>query len=275
MLPLWSDSLQIVLAPERVTLVLKSAGFKSRELFSKSMPCAAAEHGEHAWQPALRAMKQLLQENKSSAVNTTVMLSNHFVRYQLIKAQPDLSTHEEEQAFVRFCFSEVYGDEANHWALRWGAGLDVAPQVASAIDQLLIDQIEEALNTSGAKLSSLQPYLMAAFNHVRQFIDVKPNCFVLVEPGSACVSFLRDGDWQLLHSSRLGTDWAAELPWVLGREFQMAGTDSERSQLLLCLPSAIDHKRLLPDSHSLRILTMTSEMLLQDVVQAVVAKGVK
>ena len=275
MLPLWSDSLQIVLAPERVTLVLKSAGFKSREIFSKSMPCAAAEHGEHAWQPALRAMKQLLQENKSSAVNTTVMLSNHFVRYQLIKAQPDLSTHEEEQAFVRFCFSEVYGDEANHWALRWGAGLDVAPQVASAIDQLLIDQIEVALNTSGAKLSSLQPYLMAAFNHVRQFIDVKPNWFVLVELGSACVSFLRDGDWQLLHSSRLGTDWAAELPRVLGREFQMAGPAGESGQMLLCLPGYIDHKRLVPENHSLRILTMTPEMLLQGAVQSVVATGVK
>ncbi len=275
MSPLWSDSLHIVLAPERVTIVLRSKGLRSREIYSKSATCAAPEHGEHTWQPALRAMKQLLQENKLGAANATVMLSNHFVRYQLIKAQLNLSSLEEEQGFVRFSFSEIYGDEAKHWSLRWGSGLDIAPQVASAIDQSLIEQIETTLAAVGAKLSSLQPYLMAAFNHVRKFIDIRPHWFVLVEPGSACVCFLRDNNWQLLHSTRLGPDWTTELPRVLGREFQMAGPESESSQLLLCLPGAIDHKRLLPDSHSLRILTMTPEMLLQGVVQAVVAKGVK
>ncbi len=274
MLPLLTDRLQIVLAPERVTIVRHSKGFGAREIESKSSTCAAVEHGEPLWQPALQTLKQLLAANKFGAANATVLLSNHFVRYQLIKPQLDLTSAEEEQAFVRFSFSEIYGDEANRWALRWGAGLDITPQVASAIDQALLDQMEEILLAAGIKLRSVQPYLMTAFNHVRNFIDVKPHWFVLVEPGSAAVSFMHNGEWQLLHSTRLGADWAAELPRVLGREFQMAGPESEGSQMLLCLPGYMDHKRLAPENHALRILTMTPEMLMQGAVQSVVAKGV-
>ena len=275
MLPLLTDRLQIVLAPERVTIVRQGARLKSGETTSKSSACVAPEQGEHAWQPALRTLKQLLAENKYGAVNAAITLSNHFVRYQLIKAQPDLASFDEEQAFVRFSFSEIYGAEANHWALRWGNGIAIAPQVASAIDQSLLDQLEDVLATAGIKLSSVQPYLMAAFNYVRDFIDVKPHWFVLVESGSACISFMRNGDWQLLHSARLGADWAADLPRVLGREFQQVGLIGERSQMVVCLPGYIDPKRLAPENHSIRLLTMTPEMLVQGAVKPLLATGFK
>ncbi len=276
MLPLLTDRLQIVLTPERVTVVRQGARLKSgassgsSSASSKSSACAAAAQGEHAWQPALRALQQLLGENKIGAAKAAVTLSNHFVRYQLISAQPDLTSVDEEQAFVRFSFSEVYGAEANSWALRWGSGLNIAPQVASAIDQALLDQLETILLNAGITLSSAQPYLMAAFNHVRDFIHDKPHWFVLVEPGSACVSFMRNGDWQLLRSARLDTDWAADLPRILGREFQQIGLVSERSQMTVCLPGYIDPKRLAPENHSVRLLTMTPEMLVQGAVKSMV-----
>ena len=285
MLPLWSDQLQIVLTPERVTITrlassLLGGSFKPREMVSNSMPCAALEQGEHTWQPALRALQALLKQKNISNCSATVLLSNHFVRYQLINTQPDLSGLDEEQAFVRFSFAEVYGDEVNRWQLRWGSGLQLSPQVASAIDNALIEQIETTLNSAAVKLSSLQPYLMAAFNYVRKWINDSPHWFVLVEPGSACAGFMQGGDWQQLHTSRLGADWASDLPRVLGREFQMVGPIGERSQMIVCLPGYIDPKRLVPENHSLRILTMTPEMLMQGSVhpvraQPVVAMGVK
>ena len=280
MLPLWSDKLQIVLTPERVTITRQNGSFKPREMVSNTMPCAAPEQGEHAWKPTLRALQTLLKQKDMSNTSATVLLSNHFVRYQLIGAQPDLSSHDEEQAFVRFSFAEIYGDEVNRWQLRWGSGLQLSPQVASAIDNAFIEQIESMLVVAGIKLNSLQPYLMAAFNYVRKFVDTNPHWFVLVEPGNACACFMHGGDWQLVHTSRLGADWATDLPRVLGREFQMVGPIGERSQMIVCLPGYIDPKRLAPANHSLRILTMTPEMLMQGSVQLisarpVVAMGVK
>lgn len=275
MLPLLTDRLQIVLVPERVTVVHQGARFKSGETTTKTSACAAVAQGESVWQPALRTLKQLLIEGHFGSANATVTLSNHFVRYQLINAQPDLASFDEEQAFVRFSFSEIYGAEANHWVLRWGNGIAIAPQVASAIDQSLLDQLESVLTDAGIKLRSVQPYLMAAFNYVRDSIDAKPRWFVLVEPGSACVSFMRNGDWQLLRSARLGTDWAADLPRVLGREFQQVGLIGERSQMIVCLPGVIDPKRLVPENHTLRLLTMTPEMLMQGAVRPMLSSGAR
>ena len=280
MLPLWSDKLQIVLTPERVTITrlgssLLSGSFKPHERVSNTMPCAAPEHGESAWQPAIRVLQALLKQKDISNTSATVLLSNHFVRYQLIKAQPDLSGHDEEQAFVRFSFAEVYGDEVNRWQLRWGSGLQLSPQVASAIDNALIEQIETTLNNAAVKLSSLQPYLMAAFNYVRKLVDTSPHWFVLVEPGKACAGFMHGGDWQLLHTSRLSADWASDLPRVLGREFQMVGPIGERRQMIVCLPGYIDPKRLAQENHALRILSMTPEMLMQGSVQSVTVQSLR
>ena len=269
MLPLWSDKLQIVLTPERVTIVRQNGGFKPREIVSNTMPCASLLQGEQVWQPAIRTLQALLKQKNVRNTSATVLLSNHFVRYQLINAQPDVSGHDEEQAFVRFSFTEIYGDEVNRWQLRWGSGLQLSPQVASAIDNTLIEQIETTLKNAAVKLNSLQPYLMSAFNYVRKLVDISPHWFVLVEPGSACTGFMHGGDWQLLHTSRLGSDWASDLPRVLGREFQMVGSVGERTQMIVCLPGYIDPKRLAPENHALRILTMTPEMLVQGAVKPV------
>ena len=270
MLPLWCDKLNIVLTPERVSIARQSAGFKSGQMVSNTMPCAASTPGEPAWQPAIRALQSLLKQKKINKANASVLLSNHFVRYQLISAQPDVNGFDEEQAFVRFSFAEVYGSEVNRWQLRWGANLQVAPQVASAIDVALIEQIESSLSQASVKLVSMQPYLMAAFNYVRKSIDTNPHWFVLVEPGNACVGFMQAGEWQQLQSNRLGADWATDLPRILARELQMAGPIGEQSPMIICLPSTIEAKRLVPSGHTLRVLTMTPETLMQGTVQGTV-----
>ncbi len=263
MLPLWCDQLQIVLTPDHVTIARQRAGFTSSQIVTNTMPCAASTPGEPAWQPAIRALQSLLKQKKINKANASVLLSNHFVRYQLISAQPDVNGFDEEQAFVRFSFAEVYGSEVNRWQLRWGANLQVAPQVASAIDIALIEQIESSLSQASVKLVSMQPYLMAAFNYVRKSIDTNPHWFVLVEPSNACVGFMQAGEWQQLQSNRLGADWATDCPRILARELQMAGSIGEQSPMIICLPSKIDVKNFVPSGHSLRVLTMTPEALMQ------------
>ncbi len=274
MLPLWCDQLQIVLTPEHVTIVRIAAGLKPREVFNKTMSCAAPKQDEAVWQPVIRAMRQLLKQAGTAKANAEIILSNHFVRYQLVKAQSDLGGLEEEQGFVRFSFAEVYGNEADRWVLRWGSGLDIAAQMASAVDQALIESLDNIFAEAGVKLTSLQPYLMAAFNHVRTSVDVKPVWFVLVEQGRVCVALLRDGDWKTLHSSKLGIDWAAELPNVIEREFQRMGSTGEVGNIVLCLPGYFDHKRLMFDNH-VRILTMSPELLQQRKVLSIASVEVK
>lgn len=269
MLPLWCDRLKIVLTPEHVSLVRLSSGLSPREVFNKTMVCAAPKHDEAAWQPALRVMRQLLRQAGSTKANAEMIISNHFVRYQLVKAQADLSSMEEEQGFVRFSFTEVFGGEAARWSMRWGSGLDLAPQVASAIDQGLLDNVANIFAEAGIKLTSLQPYLMTAFNYVCQSIDAKPVLFVLVEHGRLCIALLKDGDWKSLNSAKLGLDWATELPNVIEREYQRIGAESTIANIMLCVPDFFDHKRLAIENQSVRILTMSPEALQKRTVLSV------
>lgn len=276
MLPLWRDRLKIVFTPEHVTIVRLSAGLKSREIFNKTMQCVAPKQDETAWQPALRVMRQLLRQAGSAKANAEIIISNHFVRYQLVKAQADLGSFEEEQGFVRFSFTEVYGSEAARWSMRLSSGLDLAPQVASAIDQALLDSIANIFAEAGIKLTSFQPYLMAAFNYVSQSIDAKPVLFVLAEHGRLCIALLKDGDWKSLNSTKLGSDWAGELPNVIEREFQRIGADAGAiGNILLCLPDFFDHKRLTMENQSVRILTMSPETLQKRTVLSVASVEAK
>ncbi len=266
MLPLLRDRLRIVLAPEQVTVVRLSWGWKPKELFNKSLPCVSSANGQLPWQPALDVLQQLLRQSGAANANATVLISNHFVRYQLIDMQSDLGSLEEEEGFVRFSFTETYGTEVERWSLRWTEGLDQASQVASAVDQALIDQIKKTLNAHGARLVSLQPYLMAAFNHVRKVIGALPCGFVLVESGRACVGLLRDGHWQSIRSFRIEADWSSVLPNILERELKISGADTANAKMLMCLPAYFDHKRLEDISQSVQLFTMTPQKLLQDAV---------
>ena len=275
MLPLWRDRLKIVLAPDHVTLVQLQAGFRQKEVFNKTTVCPTPASDEPLWQPAMRALRQLLQQVAPTNADAEIILSNHFARFQLVKAQADLTSVEEEQGYVRFSFAEIYGREAEHWSVRWSSGLDIAPQLASAVDIALINKIENILAEVDVKLISLQPYFMAAFNHVRKSIDAKASWFVLAEPGRFCIAMLKDGDWVFLNTAKLTPNWAADLPKLIGRELQRVGLDNVPTNYLLCLPGYFDHKQLVLEASCMQIITMLPETLQQGKVSLVASVGAK
>ena len=262
MLPLWSDRLHIVLAPDKVSMVRFSGGLQSRELLAKSIDCAESDADQPLWQPALQAMQKLLAVAGGKA-DVKVMLSSHFVRYVLVPVQADLKDEAEEEAYVRFCFSEVYGDEASAWTLRWNGSLAVDQQIASAIDGNLLADIEQSMRNVNLRLSSVQPYLMSAFNLVRKHMQAEEQWFVLVESGSACLSSFTQGECTSLRTVRLDSDWQESLPRLLAREFLIAGADNKSRDLLLCAPQHVDLGALQLKGWNMRALTITANALLK------------
>ena len=262
MLPLWSDRLHIVLAPDKVSMVRFSGGLQSRELLAKSIDCAESDADQPLWQPALQAMQKLLAVAGGKA-DVKVMLSSHFVRYVLVPVQADLKDEAEEEAYVRFCFSEVYGDEAATWTLRWNGSLAVDQQIASAIDGNLLADIEQSMRNVNLRLSSVQPYLMSVFNLVRKHMQAEEQWFVLVESGSACLSSFTQGECTSLRTVRLDSDWQESLPRLLAREFLIAGADNKSRDLLLCAPQHVDLGALQLKGWNMRALTITANALLK------------
>jgi hypothetical protein len=126
----------------------------------------------------------------------TVVLSNQLVRYAVVPWSEGLDTPEEEDAYVRHHFAKVYGERSRDWELRASEGAPGAPRLASAVDRRLVEEIKAAFPDGGkAKLVSLQPQLMSAFNQWRASIPAEGAWLVLAEPGRACVALHGKSGW--------------------------------------------------------------------------------
>ncbi|HEU4353796.1 MAG TPA: hypothetical protein VFR66_18160 [Burkholderiales bacterium] len=155
-------------------------------------------------------------------VDVTVVLSNHFVRYAVLPEHDGATTPEEELALARFHFTKIHGDRVKGWEVR------VFQRLACAIDAALLEGIKKAFPGKGkAKLISVQPRLMAAYNAARGRIPREGAWLLLGEPGRTCLARVATRGWASVHNGR-ETD-AEEL---LERERSRAGGEPLPSLVL-------------------------------------------
>jgi hypothetical protein len=177
------------LFPESVVIQLGPAEVQVGEM---RIACDPA-YGAEPWQGALAA---LASHEFQAPCRATVVLSNQLVRYAVVPWSDGLDTPEEEDAYVRHHFARIYGERARDWELRASEGAPGAPRLASAVDRRLVEEIKAAFAAGGkAKLVSLQPQLMSAFNQWRGAIPAGGAWLVLAEPGRACVALHGRAGW--------------------------------------------------------------------------------
>lgn len=229
MLPSWRDRLHIALCPDRVVMLRIQRGLRPRPGAKQIISC----DGEHGWECALAGLARALVKPEWRNAEVTVILSNHFVRYQLVAWSDQLGSDEERAALMRHCYSEVYGSAVADWELRWSEDQPGAPWLASAVERSLLDRLRETLRPAGLHLYSVQPYLMAAFNRWRNKFTGARQWFVLGEPGRVCVSQIQEGAWRSIRSHRIEGAWKDEAPLILEREMLLAEDDGVPREILL------------------------------------------
>lgn len=177
---LFPDKLLISIAPAEIAVA------------GKTFACDPS-FGAEPWQGALAALAAHKLETPCSV---TVVLSNQLVRYAVVPWSEGLDTPEEEQAYVRHHFAKVYGERAKDWELRASEGAPGAARLASAVDRRLVEELRALFPAGGkAKLASIQPQLMSAFNECRRAIPAEGAWLVLAEPGRACVALHGRAGW--------------------------------------------------------------------------------
>ena len=172
--------------------------------------------GAEPWQGAVNALKA----QSLRAADTTVVLSNHFVRYALVPWSDALAGEAEEEAYLRHHFARIHGERAKSWLLRSSEEPAGAPRLCSAIDRQLLEALKACFPRSGkTRLVSVQPRLMAVFNRWRGAIPRSGAWLMLVEADRACAALHAKGRWQSVQNAR--GEWRA----VLERErHRAAGT---------------------------------------------------
>jgi len=237
--PLWRDRLALAIAPERIVLV-RTHGRLRPQVVAKSIVAVPGTGNEGSWQPALDTLAQTLQTDarwQGLAVNA--VLSNHFVRYQLIPWSAQITSAEERAAYVRASFAQVYGDGAAQWTYAVSATRRGAAWFASAVDQALLAQLEDAVGQAQSQLRSVTPHLMPAFNRARRALKEKNLWFVQVEPHRLLLLLILGGRWHAVSSHPVsGTPWQTQLPLLLEREWHLHGEGTMPRKLVISAPEA-------------------------------------
>ena len=139
------------------------------------------------------------REVPKGRVDVTVVLSNHFARYAIVPRQ-DGASAEEELALARFQFAKIHGERARGWEVRISRRGDGA-RLACAIDAAVLERLKACfLKTGRARLVSVQPYLMAAYNRVRGRIPREGAWLLLTETGRSCLARLAAKGWASVHN---------------------------------------------------------------------------
>lgn len=238
MSPLLRDQLHIALSPDKVAMLRLGRGLRPEVVDRYAFACEAPTHDRKPWAGALECLEDGLGKLGSRKADAVVVLSNHFVRYALVPWSDQISDRDEEQAFIRLNFSRTFGAEAQHWALRMSPNGYGETQLASAVDQQLLDGLDKATAAHGMRLASLQPYFMSAFNRWRNRVSERAVWFIVAEPGRLCVSQLEQGCWRSVRAAKTGDDWQQTLLKLLEREFLVSESGTERGTVYLVAPNA-------------------------------------
>jgi hypothetical protein len=232
---LFPDRLLIGLAPDSLSLLRVSGAARPRVSDKRAVACDA-DAGTEPWQGACATLARLAGEVASLSARVTVVLSNHFARYVLVPWSEGLGKADEEAAFARYCFSKIHGERAKDWDLRLSPSRPGSARIASAVDAPLVQAIRAAF-PARARLASIQPYLMSAFNRWRAQLAGARAWLLVVEPQRACLARVEDGRWAAVRNSRGSFEGPEQWAGLLDRELHLAGGERAAEEVYVHAPN--------------------------------------
>jgi hypothetical protein len=207
--PLWRDEVGLYLAPRRVCLVRLKRGLK---------PAIAGEHEQSVetddsghWGPALAAADSLLSQPQWGDAAVRVVLADWWARYLIVPWVASLSSGEERLTHARQLLVSAYGDAVSSWDLQVSDVPPTVSRVACTMPADLTAAVRDVCAKHGARLASLQPQLVAAYESCRQQLPAAGAWFVSIGDGMLAAARLAADAWDRVHSVRIGPDWTREL----------------------------------------------------------------
>lgn len=206
-----------VVTHRRVALLLRR-GSSLRML--ESMDVQADQGPAADWSGALNALQLLLHVHSHKRGELTLLLSNQFTRFCLVPWSGHIGTPQELQAYAQICFEGIYGQLDEGWSLRLSPEAAGRTRLAAAMPDALFSQLHSIVAHEGMRLSSVQPYLMAAFNHFRQALGNDDFVFIVAEPQRSNLLQAHAGDWVSVRSVS-SDDSDASLSALIAREHEL------------------------------------------------------
>jgi hypothetical protein len=226
---LWRKQLRISLAADRVVL---------RANRSRTSTVAVQPGPELEWRAALDALPSILAGFRNHDVS--LVLADQFVRYALIPWNEALKSEAQWMALARHRLGAVHGAPAADWDVKLTETAPAGPRLACAVDRALLEAIAAVFTAANARLLSVQPFLVAAFNRIRASIAGGSCWLVIEEPGRLTLAFIQRGVWLAVRSRRADRGWRERLPEVIERESAFLALSEPCTRVIVCAQGEFD-----------------------------------
>jgi hypothetical protein len=206
-------------------------GLGAKRIMLSGAKALELESGDD-WRGAVAALPEMLKAHRG--VEASVVLADQFARYALLPHTDAVKTPAQWLALARHRFSALHGAIAAEWEVKVTETAPLGARLACAVDRELIEQLAGVFVASSVKLISVQPFLVAAFNRIRQTVG-NGSCWIVVEePGRLTLALLQRGAWVAIRSRRSDERWRMVLPEILERESAFLGLDQPCTRVIVC-----------------------------------------
>ena len=212
-------------------------GLGAKRIMLSGAKALELESGDD-WRGAVAALPEMLKAHRG--VEASVVLADQFARYALLPHTDAVKTPAQWLALARHRFSALHGAIAAEWEVKVTETAPLGARLACAVDRELIEQLAGVFVASSVKLVSVQPFLVAAFNRIRQTVG-NGSCWIVVEePGRLTLALQQRGAWVAIRSRRSDERWRMVLPEILEREGAFLGLDEPCTRVIVCAQGEFD-----------------------------------
>jgi hypothetical protein len=227
-----SEALRVFVGVDRIAVVRVSQGFGGGRR-TQLLRALHVEVGDETAAAVVAALGNVFEEAGDTARHASIVLSNALVRYLVVPWSRRITSADERHALARHAFTTVHGAAAAAWTFVVSPAGDDRQTLAAAIDTALLDGLRGAAARGPAKLRSVQPLLMAVFNHWRDDVGREPVSFLVLEPQRWCWASVAEGVWRRVQSGRMPEADEGGMAEIVARQI---GLDAAGESAPLAMP---------------------------------------
>jgi hypothetical protein len=214
---LWRETLHVLMTPDRLDYrILPPLGLTPTDI--GSVPCLPSKPSDPSWKAACNALADLIDKREPGPLRIEVLLSDRFVRYQILEWRPGVATRAEWRAYAMHGFTAVHGDTAKDWQFRIDLVPPGRPSLACAIDNTLVETLRDLSSKRASRLVGVRPQFVKLFNRKHFSAHHKEQIwFAVVEDCHLCLGVQAGKTWRVLRNEAAPDGWLSALPGMIRR----------------------------------------------------------
>ncbi len=232
------NQLSLLISANEITLQHIKGWLSPRVALQAQVNYASADGDK--WREALLQIDTLFSKIKVPAKTPLkIVLSSECLRFLTLPAQHAFLPEAEKNAYAKAFYDEVYGERVNDWEIRQDDAPPHLPSISVAMDKFLLEQLIKIAEKYQLILTTVEPYVMTAVNHLKKEIGCTDGFLAMIENNRLVLIQLQGGHLINLKIEAIGQEWQTSLHQMLLRESLLAAEKAGAQDNILEKPTVL------------------------------------